>query len=288
MDQETVDKLSMLILYNKQMIEYYELLINYEINNKGKKVSCSNIAFKMKEIIDKEDAIYKSLNIKQLDQMLNFAFNGIGLGHGRTRIVGHLSSNLQQIVMANVMFLDDDNLNNETNILTMLDSKIDIDSLTQIKKMINNTKGIDDKSHNELLKQWILAKFVLLSRNSDIEKLAIDNDFDINKIHLESFSEIKENMTDELINKIEHKFIATMEAELEVLSTLDKADANPLARTYTAMTALVNIQTRLEFLEIESFIEFKDYFISKYGNNRNEQMIYAKKLIRKKEEDLNN
>lgn len=287
MDQETVDKLSMLILYNKQMIEYYELLINYEINNKGKKVSCSNIAFKMKEIIDKEDAIYKSLNIKQLDQMLNFAFNGIGLGHGRTRIVGHLSSNLQQIVMANVMFLDDDNLNNETNILTMLDSKIDIDSLTQIKKMINNTKGIDDKSHNELLKQWILAKFVLLSRNSDIEKLAIDNDFDINKIHLESFSEIKENMTDELINKIEHKFIAAMEAELEVLSTLDKADANPLARTYTAMTALVNIQTRLEFLEIESFIEFKDYFISKYGNNRNEQMIYAKKLIRKKEEELN-
>ncbi len=287
MDQETVDKLSMLILYNKQMIEYYELLINYEINNKGKKISCSNIAFKMKEIIDKEDAIYKSLNIKQLDQMLNFAFNGIGLGHGRTRIVGHLSSNLQQIVMANVMFLDDDNLNNETNILTMLDSKIDIDSLTQIKKMINNTKGIDDKSHNELLKQWILAKFVLLSRNSDIEKLAIDNDFDINKIHLESFSEIKENMTDELINKIEHKFIAAMEAELEVLSTLDKADANPLARTYTAMTALVNIQTRLEFLEIESFIEFKDYFISKYGNNRNEQMIYAKKLIRKKEEELN-
>lgn len=288
MDQETVDKLSMLILYNKQMIEYYELLINYEINNKGKKVSCSNIAFKMKEIIDKEDAIYKSLNIKQLDQMLNFAFNGIGLGHGRTRIVGHLSSNLQQIVMANVMFLDDDNLNNETNILTMLDSKIDIDSLTQIKKMINNTKGIDDKSHNELLKQWILAKFVLLSRNSDIEKLAIDNDFDINKIHLESFSEIKENMTDELINKIEHKFIATMEAELEVLSTLDKADANPLARTYTAMTALVNIETRLESLGIESFIEFKDYFISKYGNNRNEQMIYAKKLIRKKEEELNN
>ena len=288
MDQETVDKLSMLILYNKQMIEYYELLINYEINNKGKKVSCSNIAFKMKEIIDKEDAIYKSLNIKQLDQMLNFAFNGIGLGHGRTRIVGHLSSNLQQIVMANVMFLDDDNLNNETNILTMLDSKIDIDSLTQIKKMINNTKGIDDKSHNELLKQWILAKFVLLSRNSDIEKLAIDNDFDINKIHLESFSEIKENMTDELINKIEHKFIATMEAELEILSTLDKADANPLARTYTAMTALVNIETRLESLGIESFIEFKDYFISKYGNNRNEQMIYAKKLIRKKEEELNN
>lgn len=288
MDQETVDKLSMLILYNKQMIEYYELLINYEINNKGKKISCSNIAFKMKEIIDKEDAIYKSLNIKQLDQMLNFAFNGIGLGHGRTRIVGHLSSNLQQIVMANVMFLDDDNLNNETNILTMLDSKIDIDSLTQIKKMINNTKGIDDKSHNELLKQWILAKFVLLSRNSDIEKLAIDNDFDINKIHLESFSEIKENMTDELINKIEHKFIATMEAELEVLSTLDKADANPLARTYTAMTALVNIETRLESLGIESFIEFKDYFISKYGNNRNEQMIYAKKLIRKKEEELNN
>ena len=287
MDQETVDKLSMLILYNKSMMEYYELLVNYAINNKDKKVNCGSIAIKMKEIIDKEDAIYKSLNIKQLDQMLNFAFNGIGLGHGRTRIIGHLSSNLQQIVMANVMFLNDDNLNNETNILTMLDSKIDIDSLTQIKKMINNTKGIDDKSHNELLKQWILAKFVLLSRNSDIEKLAIDNDFDINKIHLESFSEIKENMTDELINKIEHKFIAAMEAELEVLSTLDKADANPLSRTYTAMMALVNIETRLEFLEIESFIEFKDYFISKYGNNRNEQMIYAKKLIRKKEEELN-
>lgn len=287
MDQETVDKLSMLILYNKSMVEYYELLINYAINNKDKKVNCGNIAIKMKEIIDKEDEIYKSLNFKQLNQMLHFALNGIGLGHRRTRIVGHISSNLQQIIMSNENFLDDDSLNNETNILLLLDSKVDIDSLKQIKGMIETTSGIDNESHNELLKHWVLTKFVLLGRNSYIEKLAIDNDFDIYKMQLESFSEIKENMTDELINKIEHKFIAAMKGELEVLSTLDKIAANPLARTYTAMTALVNIETRLEFLEIESFIEFKDYFISKYGNNRNEQMIYAKKLIRKKEEELN-
>lgn len=283
MDQETVDKLSMLIFLNKSMVEYYELLVKYAINNKDKKVNCGNIASKMKEIIDKEDEIYKSLNFKQLNQMLHFVLNGIGLGHGRTRIVGHISSNLQQIIMSN----DDDSLNNETNILSLLDSKVDIDSLKQIKEMIETTSGIDNESHNELLKCWVLTKFVLLGRNSYIEKLAIDNDFDIYKMQLESFSEIKENMTDELINKIEHKFIAAMNGELEVLSTLDKIDANPLARTYTAMTALVNIETRLEFLDIESFIEFKDYFISKYGNNRNEQMIYAKKLIRKKEEELN-
>lgn len=288
MDQKTVDKLSKLIFYNKKMMEYYGLFLAYEVENIGKKVSCGDIGSKMKEIIDKEDTIYDSLNVNELNEMFHFVFTDISSAYGRQRIVGHLSDKLQRILLANITFLHEEYSVDEEHYLSMLDSIVDIDSLNRINNMIKTTDGIDNNSYIELLKNWILSKFVRLSRNSYIERIAIDNDFDINKIKLMTFDKIKESLSDDAIAIIEHKYITAMEGELQALSTLDKTtDVDPLIRTYTAMTALVNIEVRLEFLRIEAFGEFKDSFMDKYGNNKAEQMRYAKKLILKKEEEFN-
>lgn len=288
MNQETVDKLSMLILYNKSMLEYYRLIIEYELENEKKKCNYTDIGNKMKEIIAKEDKIYNNLNVKELNEMLGFVFHGIGSPNERQRMIGHLADALQKKLMSNITFISDDSSVNEGNYLSMLDSKIDIDSLTQIDMMLETTDGIDNDSYKQLLKYyWTLSKFIRLSRNSYIEKLAIEKDFDVYKIETITFDKIKENLSEEAISSIEQKYIMAIQGELEALSALDKVNVNPLVRTYTAMTALVNIEIRLEFLGIEALTRLKTYFIDKYDNCKNEQMEYAKKIIRKKEEELN-
>lgn len=287
MNQETVDKLSMLILYNKSMLEYYRLITEYELENEKKKCNYTDIGNKMKEIIAKEDKIYNNLNVKELNEMLGFVFHGIGSPNERQRMIGHLADALQKKLMSNITFISDDSSVNEGNYLSMLDSKIDIDSLTQIDMMLETTDGIDNDSYKELRKYWTLSKFIRLSRNSYIEKLAIEKDFDVYRIETITFDKIKENLSEEAISSIEQKYIMAIQGELESLSTLDKVNVNPLVRTYTAMTALVNIEIRLDFLGIEALTRLKTYYIDKYNNCKNEQMEYAKEIIRKKEEELN-
>lgn len=285
MSDETVNKLSMLMLYNKSMMHYYDLIINYELEHIGKKTNYGELGYKMMEIINEEQKIYNNLSIPEINQMLHFVLNAVTSPNGRQRIIGHLADVLQKLLMSKIESFEDCSID-DFSYLSMIDSKIDIDSLIKINVKLNTTDGIDKKSTNELLKYWTLSKFVKLSRNFYVEKFAIKNDFDVFRMSTMPFEHIKGNLDADAITSIERKLIIAIESELMALENLENVKIDPLVRTYTAMTVFINNEIRLGFLEIEALNEVKSYFSEKYGNTKNEQLLYVKELIRKKEEEL--
>ena len=53
------------------------------------------------------------------------------------------------------------------------------------------------------------------------------------------------------------------------------------------MNMLANIGNRLDFLGLDSFYELKKIFDEKYSNSNELQIKHVKKLLLKKEEELN-
>lgn len=76
--------------------------------------------------------------------------------------------------------------------------------------------------------------------------------------------------------------------KLDILYMVDHIKITGIYRTFEATIQLIGIKERLAFLTKENFNEFKTIFYLAYGNNNKEQMQHAKKLIRQKEEALNN
>ena len=157
-----------------------------------------------------------------------------------------------------------------------------------IDKMLENTDGIDDESSMEFFKYWTLSKFLKLSKNNYIEKLAIKNDFDPYRIPIMSVDDIRDKFGEETFIKIEDKFVTTIVGELKALSELSQANICPLVRTYMALTSLANIEVRLDFLSLEALIALKMHFRELYGDSKDVQMLHAKKLLLKKEEEFYN
>lgn len=284
MNEKTIEKVKMLIFYNRRMIEYYSILEEYEIEHRKPHCSYKDISNKMREIIDKEDEIYNNLNMQEIKEIVTYIENTIKEARIKTRIIGHLGNRMQ------ILLLDYENAN-KTSFVSIADSTIDILSLREIDKLLDAADEIDAESIKEFYKYWVISKFAKLRKNRYIEKLAIENDFDICRIKTMSSKDIEAIYGKKAISKLERKYIFSLMADLDKLNKLDSLNGKEITgifRTYEAMILLMNIKEKLAFLRKENFNEFKTIFYLAYGNNNKEQMQHAKKLIRQKEEALNN
>lgn len=285
MSEKTIEKSKILIYYNSKMTEYYNLLLEYELSHKKPHCDYKYISNKMKEIIDQEDEIYNSLNVFEIKEIILYVKNTIKSYNERVRLVGHLENRMQAILLNNI---------NGTALETVVNSSIDILTLRDIDGLLDATDEIDEENKNEFYKLWVNEKFAKLKNNSYIERLAIENGFDVYRINPILPKDIEIKYDEKIYARIERNIIFSLMTaldnlnKLDILYMVDHIKITGIYRTFEATIQLIGIKERLAFLTKENFNEFKTIFYLAYGNNNKEQMQHAKKLIRQKEEALNN
>lgn len=285
MSEKTIEKSKILIYYNSKMTEYYNLLLEYELSHKKPHCDYKDISNKMKEIIDQEDEIYNSLNVFEIKEIILYVKNTIKSYNERVRLVGHLENRMQAILLNNI---------NGTALETVVNSSIDILTLRDIDGLLDATDEIDEENKNEFYKLWVNEKFAKLKNNSYIERLAIENGFDVYRINPILPKDIEIKYDEKIYARIERNIIFSLMTaldnlnKLDILYMVDHIKITGIYRTFEATIQLIGIKERLAFLRKENFNEFKTIFYLAYGNNNKEQMQHAKKLIRQKEEALNN
>ena len=206
MSEEVLNKLNMLIFYNNEMTKHYSCLIAFESFSGGEKGFYKKTKAEMNKIITLENEIYNSLNEFEIHEMIGYLSDCKFHIDCKTRIITHLYDLYSRKIYAKIFSLNPDVTNDKLNVISILDSKIDVQSLVLLDSKLEYGE-LDSRTHNEFLKKWLVSKFVLLGRNAYIEDLALKNDFDVFEIKLPSFEEIKSTLSDEAINFFEKKYI---------------------------------------------------------------------------------
>lgn len=178
-------------------------------------------------------------------------------------------------------------LQDGTLFTNVVDSKIIIDSFRIIRKRILSIK--DENQEDELFKRLVLyyhiSKFSLFTTNSYIEDIALECNFNVDKMPNITFEDINKMYNIDSLKIANDDLCLKVYAILSILNEINNSDG--VLNDYLALTELSNIETILNYLEYNEVSKLETLYQTIFSKTTKPQLITAKKLIRNRLKELN-
>lgn len=250
---------------------YYKMLMNLASQDKDKTDEFYEIIDKLKKAVDGEEQLYNNLTSEEYDELIKY-YQGNKLQSSTDARIYIRVKNYQRLNLPSLIIYD-------KNIL--LSSVITAKLIIDVLKMVN--QKIDDLEDNdkEIIKLYAnIINITYLSSNEFIEKIALNNDFDINEIPVINFSNIEKTFNVKFINEAQDLLMQYVNDSYEELNSLNYEDE--YLNEYTKLLELSRIEIMIPYLNKDNLLRVKE--LCNTGNS--DLFTEIKKLIKNKEKDF--
>lgn len=261
---------------------YYQKIINLAYYDREDSDEYKETIKKLKDYIEVERNYYLALDENDIAEYFKRIKNKTSFGNPIDGRIYMRISDVKKIYEGNPV-IDGDKL-----LSSIISSKITIDVLKNVELKIielNSTDTMDEEDKMLLSLYGKQFKFHYLTSNPFIEQLAIDNEFDINRMPSYSYQEIEDSFKLKFVNNIQDNFYNYIIASLDELANIQCNDKYLLI--YTKLFETARIESMLPYLNIDSLNKLICYIGNhdiKYSSNS--ALTKIKKLIMKRKEEF--
>lgn len=261
----------------------YEKLLKLEFIDLTDGVEYEDTINNLKRYVDMENEFYHKLTKIDIDTYFNLIKD---IHRFNNQVDARIYSRMNDIKRIN-----DGNISIDNNILlsSVISSKLTIDILknvhNKIKELEDNSEfTVDDVMSLQLYETRFMYHY--LTSNYFIERLSLENNFDLNEIPGYSYQDIEKRFNIQFINNIQNNFYNYVIESLNQLTNIKSDDKYLLI--YSSIFEIARIEAMLPYLNSDSINKLlatiEEHTI-KYDSNSALRKI--KKIINKRKEEFN-
>ena len=252
---------------------YYKRLMDLAANNLEGTEEQKEIISKLKKAINGENNIYEDLTKEDYDEIIKYYQDHELENSMDARIYLKIRNYQRQNTGHDI------NIDNGILLSSAITTKLLIDVLKTVNRKIDNLQDQD----REIIKIYSnIMKYTYLSSNSYIERIALENNFNIEEIPVINFYLIEKVSNVKFMDYAQDLFIEYITDSIEELNNI--ASEDEYLNKYTEILELSRIEVILPYLNKESLMKLSLYLHNLQINNSS--ITKVKRIIDKRKEEL--
>ena len=264
---------------------YYEKLIRFTVLEEEDSDEYNEYIKLIQKAKKEENKLYQNLSHKELIDYIN--------SNDFKNSVYNSQTIAQVRICKKLIEIGSKVLNNEAidrnipSLSEIIDNAILLEALKKVNRQIESLEDydIDDpevlmklKAHNKV------CKYGQLMPDNYMEELALNYNFNIEKIPLTPLDKIKKEETKDIAHLMMPLLYVKFFKELNILENINYND--PTLNTYHAYVILSKIEIILNNLDKKTLEKITNKFERDHKNTTNETIEYTKSLLRKRKENI--
>ncbi len=265
-------------IYSKVITEYYESLMQLTEENEDGANKYEEILEKIKRTTKLEKKAYSEIDLSTINDFFEKNIKD-NTNVAECRLFQRLEERVSELT-------DEKKLEDGTLFENIFEYMMTLDAFKLIRKRILSIKDENEKyeGYKQLVLYHHISKYSHFSINSYAEDVALENYFNIDKMPIFTMEDIDKMFNIDSINATAPGLCKVIFNRLDTLYTINSNDG--ILNTYVALTALSQIEVSMNYLNLEEMNNIMSTFQIIYGGTKKEQMLTAKRLIKKRLNEL--